>query len=149
MRAWIAREEQNLVAEEAAYRAAIAANADTIAGYVALTDFHLRQKKFDAAFAAMDLFAKRKPLDRWNGYHAGRLAAMSGQQLDRGEAALKAFIANPPPNSFPSTIARAHFWLGRIEEKRGATAAARAQFQTAWQLDPDFAAAKKALDALK
>jgi cytochrome c-type biogenesis protein CcmH/NrfG len=102
------------------------------------------------AFAAVEAYQKRQPADPVALYQLGRIAAVSGQQLDRGEEALKKYLtlAPPPANNMP-TLSNAHFRLGNIREKRGDKAAARAEYETAVRLDGRNDQAKKALAALK
>jgi predicted TPR repeat methyltransferase len=66
--------------------------------------------------------------------------------LERGEQALKAYMASPIPTG-PS-IAHAHYRLGLIEEKKGAKDLARREYQAALRLDPGQQDASKALAAL-
>ena len=82
-------------------------------------------------------------------YQLGRIAAISGEALDEGGAALKRYLdaglsrgENDPRDGF------AWWRLGQIQAKQGDTAAARASLQTALRLEPDNAEVKKALDAL-
>ena len=102
------------------------------------------------AFAVVDAFQKRRPADPVALYQVGRIAAVSGQQLDRGEEALRKYlnVAPPPANNVP-TLSIAHFRLGNIQEKRGDKAAARAEYEWAVRLDGRNEQAKKALAALK
>ena len=71
---------------------------------------------------------------------------MSGQNLERGDAALRAYIAAPPENG-PS-VANAHYRLGIIAEKRGDKEFARREYQAALDLNPYYKEAKKALAAI-
>ncbi|MEK7240720.1 MAG: hypothetical protein AAB224_09035 [Gemmatimonadota bacterium] len=76
------------------------------------------------AFAVVDAYQQRRPADPVALYQVGRLAAVSGQQLDRGEVALKKYlaVALPPfPNPAPFGWRRArrhgimHSWkLNRL-----------------------------------
>jgi tetratricopeptide (TPR) repeat protein len=102
------------------------------------------------AFAAVDALQKRRPTDALTLYLVGRIAAVSGQQLDRGEEALRKYltVAPPPANNVP-TLSIAHFRLGNIQEKRGDKAAARAEYELAVRLDGRNDQAKRALAALK
>jgi predicted Zn-dependent protease len=103
------------------------------------------------AFAAVEAFQKRRPSDPVALYHLGRVAAISGQQLDRGTEALKRYltVAPPPTSNLVPTLSSAHFRLGNIAEKRGDKGTARAEYETAVQLDARNMSAKKALAALK
>jgi tetratricopeptide (TPR) repeat protein len=108
------------------------------------------------AFAVVDAYQKRRPADPIGWFQVGRVAAATGQQLDRGEEALRKFIAaTPPPSPTISgpptvpTLATAHVRLGNIAERRGNKAAARAEYQRALALDPRSNLAKRSLEAVK
>jgi tetratricopeptide (TPR) repeat protein len=145
----IAEHEKNAAAEEAAYQQAIAAAPDSGAASFALADMYARDGKAAEAFAVLDRYAKRRPDDAWALYRVGRVAGTTGQQLDRGESALKQFLAAPPSDAHAPNMAGAHYWLGRIAEKRGAKDVAREHYQSALKLNPKNEASKRALDALK
>ncbi|MBA4072984.1 MAG: hypothetical protein C0497_14290 [Gemmatimonas sp.] len=102
------------------------------------------------AFALVDAFQRRRPADPAALYQIGRTAAITGQQLDRGEQALRRYLAttpSPAPN-MPS-LSNAHFRLGSIAERRGDKAAARAEYEQALKLDARNSLARRALAALK
>ena len=79
-------------------------------------------------------------------YQIGRTASLSGLHLDRGEEALKAYIASPLANG--PAPANAHYRLGMIYEKKGAKDLARREYQLALELNPRLEDAEKALRAL-
>ena len=148
-RGMLAEAEKNTAAEVAAYQEAIAAAPDDKTGYFALGSTYAQDGKATEAFATLDQYINRHPEDRSALYQAGRFAGLSGQQLDRGENALKEFLAAPPADAHPPNIARAHYWLGQIAEKRGAKDAAREHYRSALAIDPKSHAPQRALDALK
>jgi tetratricopeptide (TPR) repeat protein len=145
----IAEREKNTPAEEAAYQQAIAAAPDSAEGYVALADVYVRTGKASEAFATLDRYVKRSPNDRFAPYYVGRVAGASGEQLERGESALKQFLAAPPSDAYAPTIAGAHYRLGQIAEKRGAKDAAREHYLAAMKVNPKGQLAKRALEALR
>jgi Flp pilus assembly protein TadD len=81
-------------------------------------------------------------------YAYGRTGAVSGQRLDRAEAALKQYLAAPPRENTPSAAA-AHWRLGMIYEKSGRKEQARQEYQQSLALDPKFDEAKKSLAKLR
>lgn len=102
------------------------------------------------AFAVVDAYQKRRPADPVALYQVGRVAAVTGQQLDRGEEALRNYIAlAPPPGSGMPTPSSAHFRLGTIQEKRGNKAGARTEYELAVKLDGRNDLARQALATLK
>jgi tetratricopeptide (TPR) repeat protein len=123
----------------------IAAYPDTAATYASLAALYANSKQFDKAFEVIDQRMKKNPDDTFIIYALGRTAALSGQQMDRGEQALKNYLAHPPENA---QLAGAHLRLGMIYAKRGNREAARKEYLTALQINPANAEAKKELAAL-
>ncbi|MEP6551643.1 MAG: tetratricopeptide repeat protein [Gemmatimonadales bacterium] len=120
---------------------------DSGAGYSLLAAFYANQNEFDNAFAVIDRRLHARPNELSTLFALGRTASLSGEQLDRGERALKAYIAGPPPENAPSP-ANAHYRLGTIYEKKGAKARAREEYRAALLLNPKLRDAQKSLAAL-
>lgn len=136
--------DRNCVENE--FRSLMSSYSDSSAGYTQLTAFYANNKLYDKAWAVIDARLKAKPSDAAALYAYGRTASISGQNLERGEEALKAYIAAPLPNG--PAVANAHYRLGLIAEKRGQKDVARREYQTALQLNPGYPEAKKALAAI-
>lgn len=119
---------------------------DSSLGYTSLSAYYASEKQFDRAFAVIDARLKARPTDPVALYSLGRTVSISGQNLERGDEALRAYIAAPPENG-PS-VANAHYRLGVIAEKRGDKEFARREYQAAIQINPYYKEAKKALAAL-
>jgi tetratricopeptide (TPR) repeat protein len=102
-------------------------------------------QQYDDAFAAFDgLAALGRPAGL---YEAGRTALFAGRDLDRGQSALRRYLASKHGIDDPSP-ALAHLQLGLLAERRGDRAAAREEVATALRLDPSVeggAAARKRL----
>lgn len=96
----------------------------------------------------VDRFERARPDAPISSYLIGRVAAETGEQLERGEAALRAYLqVTPKPNE--RSLAAAHWRLGVIFEKRGDIATARQEFASAATMDPNLKAAKETLARLK
>ncbi len=126
-------------------RAIIAAYPDSSGSYSSLAAFYANAKQYERAFEVIDGRLKQKPGDMMIQYSLGRTAALSGQQLDRGEQALRNYIARPPENG---VVAGAHVRLGMILAKKGNREGARREFLTALQINPTNQDAKTELAAL-
>ena len=79
----------------------------------------------------------------------GRAAAISGEQLDRGERELETWLASPPRDALVLTISNVHWRLGMIHEKQGRKDIARGDYNAALSINPSNENAKKSLAALK
>ncbi len=111
---------------------------------------HQQRKEWDKAFAALDQALALDAKYPFALYQVGRTAALSGQQLDRGENCLRTYLAMPLREELENpSLASAHFRLGNILEKKGDSAGARAEYETALRIDPKQKEARAALAKLK
>ncbi len=119
---------------------------DPMKGRVAFATLYLAEKNSGAAFAEFDEVLRQVPDDFLALYHIGRCAALSGDQLDRGRAALTRCLSLPAPTGDGQpTQANVHYRLGNILEKSGDLAGARMEYDLAMAANPDFRPAKEAL----
>ena len=77
-------------------------------------------------------------------YNIGRIAALSGEQLDRGLATLRELLSHAEK----AHDARANTRIGNILEKKGDKPGAKAAYETALVGDPKFVQALEALRKL-
>ncbi len=136
---------RNLSCAETELKSAITNYPDSSAGYRALTELYVSEKQYDRAFATVGMRLLAKPADPIALYSYGRTASISGQNLERGEQALRAYLAAPLTSPPP---ANAHYRLGLILEKRGDKEGAKREYQSALQLNPHYTEAEKALKAI-
>lgn len=116
---------------------------DPVSGRVAFATLYLAEGKYGAAFAEFDSVLRSAPNDFFTLYQIGRCAALSGEQLDRGAAALRRCLhLTPPKGEDMPTAASVHFRLGNILEKQGNRAAAEVEYAEASRAQPDFRAEK-------
>jgi tetratricopeptide (TPR) repeat protein len=121
---------------------------DSTAPYFVLLNVQLTRRQWPLAWAAVDRLERIRPDLPTVRYAIGRAAAESGEQLDRGESALRSYLQHHPQPNEPS-LAAAHWRLGMIAERRGNTAAARQAYQVAATMDPNLKQVKEALSRLK
>jgi tetratricopeptide (TPR) repeat protein len=114
-------------------------------GCIAHAILHIGEEKYAEAFAELDQALENEPGSYSALYQLGRTAALSGDRIDRGiEALTKCLVQTPPPGA-PAHDA-ANWRLGNLWEKKGDKPAARAAYQAALAIKPDY---KPALDSLK
>ncbi len=116
--------------------------------YVRIALVHQFKKEWDQSFAYLERALKAEPRHPMALFQVGRTGALSGQQLERAEAALRTYLTLKLEIDDPS-FAAAHHRLGNILEKKSDVAAARREYETALRLDPKNKAARASLDKLK
>ena len=126
-------------------QAALASAPDAFRPYSALANWYAKDKRWPEAFAALEPYLKKHPDDPYGPYGIGRIAALSGQQLDRGEKGIRAFIAKPPKDAGALVLSGAWRRLGLVLEFQGKHAEAQSAIKQALTLDPRNEEAKKAL----
>ena len=118
---------------------------DPARGRTELAATYAAEKKFAEAFGVYEQILTATPDDYAALYAVGRLAASTGERLDRGLACLRRCLQLTPPANQPGP-APTHWRIGNILEKQGDKPAARAAYEAALQVDPKFT---QAADALK
>jgi tetratricopeptide (TPR) repeat protein len=117
-------------------------------GATVLARLYVKDQKYDEAFALYEDVLKTTPDHYLALYSIGRTAAQTGQRLNRGEQALRRCLGLKPAANEPGPAA-VNWRLGNIAEKRGNPPAARAAYETALKLDPNFKPAADSLAKLK
>jgi tetratricopeptide (TPR) repeat protein len=121
---------------------------DPVRGAQAFGTLYVAEKEYAKAFLMFDEMIKAHPGNKLLLYYLGSVAASSGQQLDRGEAALKEYLKSTPAANEPGLFV-AHWRLGVIYEKKGNKDAARAEYEAALKLWPQYPPALAALKKLQ
>lgn len=147
--ATVERRTKSYAAAVAEYERLIAQYPDSAPPYSSLASTYGDQKMWPEAFRAIDRFLAAQPNEILAQYAIGRAAAESGQQLERGEQALRRYIASATPGVGEPSIATAHLRLGTLHERAGQTEKARAEYETALRLEPTLQPAREALAKLK
>ena len=136
-------------ADKAAAQAEAIKKLDAARGRIAFAMLFAGEKKYADAFAQFDAVLQENPDDYTALYQVGRLAAITGQFIDRGITSLRRCLELTPPAA-PNTPghAAAQWRLGQLLEKKSEIAAARAAYEAAIRLDPKFTPATDALKKL-
>jgi tetratricopeptide (TPR) repeat protein len=104
-------------------------------------------KRWSDAYGAIKRWMGEEPKSNIAQYQLGRLAAVSGQYLPEGEAALRTYLTLPRDKNDPAPK-NVHYRLGQVLAQAGRKDEARTAYQMALKLDPKFKDAKDALAAL-
>jgi tetratricopeptide (TPR) repeat protein len=149
-RATIAGSQKDFVTVDRELRAALADDPDSVVATTSLANYLAGQKHGEEAFALIDKYLARHPGDVLATFWIGRLAAMTGLQLERGEKALRDVLATPNLGGAPNQPApyAVHFRLGDILAKRGDKAGARGEYEKSLELNARYEPAKRALKGM-
>lgn len=142
----LARQEENQDAEARHLRAALELEVERETAF-RLGLVEQRREGWNEAFAVFEALLENDPEDHGALYQVGRTAALSGQRLKRGEAALRAYLRVERRRNLPSE-AGARMRLGQILAHAGRNDEARAELERAVALDPDLETARNALNDL-
>ena len=143
----VAEHEKEWPKAEQRYRSLMAEYPDRTAAVDALLTILQNAKRFDEAFKIVDDRLARRPDESSSLYNLGRLAAVSGQHLARGEAAMRRFVAMTAGE--PVRLSNAHYRLGMIKEKMGDAKAAAIEYRAALDLSPRHEPAAAALKRIQ
>lgn len=108
----------------------------------------IERKDWETAFDAMFRLENAMPGEAPALYEIGRLSALSGRELERGEASLRRYLVHDPRGEEPS-IALAHMRVAEILARRGERERARDEYALALRVDPGLTDARQALARLQ
>lgn len=138
--------EENFEAAAQAYRGAIDADPTKVGPYYSLENIYQRQEQFDIAFETLEEGIQAHPDEVRLYYRLARASAVSGQNLERGDEAIKIFLEGEEETGW---LAWGHYRQGAIYEHQGNAEAAKTAYVEALKLDPEHEQAQDALKKLK
>jgi tetratricopeptide (TPR) repeat protein len=105
---------------------------------------YTRRKEYAKAFDVYEKLLEKNPAEMAACYQIGRVAALSGERLERGAECLRSYLLREPGPDDPS-LASAHYRLGLLYEKKGSRELARREYSAALEIEPTLADARQAL----
>ena len=121
---------------------------DSVIGWANLSAMQADAGRHGDAFATITRWQARRSNAMFALFSIGRTAAVSGQQLQRGEQALKQYLRGQRgPNDPP--LANANYRLGQIYERQNRKPDARAAYQAALRSNPSLRDASMALERVQ
>ena len=119
---------------------------DPLLGRIAHATLYLAGHQADKAFEQFEPELRRQPDNFIVLYQIGRCAAITGERMDLGLAALhRCLKLQPPDGPGKPQYENVHFRLGNILEKKGDLDHARTEYQLASLDNPDFKPGKEVL----
>ncbi len=94
------------------------------------------EKNYKAASDELESAVKLDPAYMPAYFQIGHLAAVTANNLARGEETLKRYLAYHPRDDEPSA-ARAYYWLGGIYEKQGKKGEAKSTYAASLKINPN------------
>jgi tetratricopeptide (TPR) repeat protein len=143
----IAEHEKEWPKAERLYRSLIAEYPERSAAVDALVTILQNAARFGEAFSIVDDRLARLPDEASSLYNLGRLSAVSGQHLARGESAMRRFLTLTGADAVRQS--NAHYRLGMIKEKTGDVQAAAVEYRAAVDLYPRHEPAATALKRIE
>jgi tetratricopeptide (TPR) repeat protein len=143
----IAEHEKEWPKAERLYRSLIAEYPERSAAVDALVTILQNAERFGEAFSIVDDRLARLPDEASSLYNLGRLSAVSGQHLARGESAMRRFLTLTGADAVRQS--NAHYRLGMIKEKTGDVQAAAVEYRAAVDLYPRHEPAATALKRIE
>lgn len=116
--------------------------------YLWLAFMYARTEKYDQAMSELTTLIEQRPDYMLSYYHYGRLAALSGKQLEQGKHYIEKYLQHTPAWNEP-TIASAHYRLGNIYQKANDPERAREQYEITLKINSHHQQAQKALKDLQ
>lgn len=106
-----------------------------------------QMESFEEAISTYDELLAQYPDQHAAYYQIGRVASISGTQLEKGEQSMLSYI-NSEFEPGENSLKWAHYRLGLIYEHMNRNNQAKSEYETALKFDKKFDEAKKALRAL-
>lgn len=141
--------EKKWVKAETQYREALKLQPASDEPRFALGQLFAATERYDEAASMFEDILQANPDSYGSLYQIGRVAALSGDRLERGEFVLRQYLASPVHAAgLPS---HAHAWhrLGNVLEHKGDIAGARDAYQKALELNPRITEAEESLTKLR
>jgi tetratricopeptide (TPR) repeat protein len=110
--------------------------------------FYVNQGKYDQARNIFLTLNEAAPQETAYIYQLGKIALLSGKDLDKGLEYFQEYLKVEPKPDYP-TWADAHWRMGLIQEKLGSKDKAVAEYQKALELNPQHKFAKESLSKIR
>jgi tetratricopeptide (TPR) repeat protein len=112
-------------------------------------DYAMKRDQAERLSAVADIGEKLDTKDPRGPFYFAVARILRGEQLTEAESAIQEYLHNAPRrNSYPSP-SMAHYWLGRLAERKNAREAAAGEYETALKLEPKNRYANEALKRVK
>ncbi len=146
--AFLAWQRGDTEAAERAYVAAARVDTTDPRGWESLGALYMRERRYADAVPVGERVLALEPDNMSAVYQLAKAHLLSGDDLEAAERGFRAYIDSPDRPSEPSEAA-ARWRLGMVYERAGRLDDAKAEWESALALDPEFEKAAADLDTLR
>jgi len=143
------RQKKDLAEADAEFIKALESNPKSVDLVYDIGDYAMKHDQADRLAAVVDVGEKLNAKDPRGPFYATVAKILRGEQLAEAESALREYMNKAPRrNNYPSP-AMAHYWLGRLAERKNLKEAAISEYQIALRLEPKNRYVNEAIKRIK
>lgn len=143
------RQKKDFVEADAEFTKALESNPKSADLVYDIGDYAMKHDQAERLSAVVQTAEKLNPNDPRGRFYVAVTQVLHGEELGEAESIIREYMSKAPRrNNYPSP-AMAHYWLGRIAERRGTRDAAIGEYEAALKLEPKNRYANDALKRVK
>lgn len=143
------RQKKDFAEADAEFTKALESNPKSVDLVYDIGDYAMKRDQPDRLAAVVRTGEKLDPKDPRRRFYLAAEQILRGEKLAEAESAIREYMSTAPKrNNYPSP-AMAHYWLGRLAERKNAINDALSEYETALKLEPKNRYANEALKRVK
>ncbi|HJZ64097.1 MAG TPA: tetratricopeptide repeat protein [Candidatus Acidoferrum sp.] len=143
------RQKKDFAIADAEFTRALESNPKSVDLVYDIGDYAMKHDQVERLAAVVAVGEKLNAKDPRGAFYSAVVRILRGEQLAETESAIHEYLNKTPRrNSYPSP-AMAHYWLGRLAERKNMKEAAISEFETALRLEPKNRYVNEALKRIK
>jgi len=143
------RQKKDFTVADAEFTKALEGNPKSVDLVYDIGDYAMKRDQPDRLAAVVEAGEKLDAKDQRGPFYGAVERILRGERLAEAESAIHEYLNKAPRrNNYPSP-SMAHYWLGRLAERRSAREAAIGEYETALKLEPKSKYANEALKRVK
>src|SRR5215470_16431149 len=143
------RQKKDLAEADAEFTKALESNPKSVDLVYDIGDYAMKHDQADRLATVVEVGEKLNAKDPRGPFYATVAKILRGEQLAEAESAIHDYMNKAPRRSSYPSPAIAHYWLGRLAERRNTRDAAISEYETALRLEPKNRYANEALKRVK
>src|SRR5215813_196931 len=143
------RQKKDFAITDEEFTKALQSNPKSVDLVYDIGDYAMKRDQVERLAAVVAVGEKLNAKDPRGAFYSAVVRILRGEQLAETESAIHEYLNKTPRrNSYPSP-AMAHYWLGRLAERKNMKEAAISEFETALRLEPKNRYVNEALKRIK